>query len=405
MSELNNTTVAVLDEMVGVYVASLIPMMDAAQTETPTHDTTPENVPENVPVAQVNYVHKMSQLLNVTLTTEEVMNLASLKDRKLINNKLLDKSKEAPSTEHLWTLTPAEKVALTKVLGKNSDFDMYKRNITKAEADLVRAEQMVNDALLAITENRLRVKLTKFSEDTSLEVVNAVNKLLQNGWYKFVRYDSSVKELVLETPRIILKWIKEEIGVNASVDLGTFMVHVMYAEKRIKVIPCNYNINADGYYHPHIGQSSEVCWGNAREVYANFVSDPSTGTVAVLNTIQSLLCTYNDNSPYRTFGEFVIKSPTFNRNEAKVEMKAFGVYFLKEDEAYNIETIESYLDFYDDGNDEYYDGYKVKGYKKYFTELGVYDPDESDELIHLKKTNGTYKMIDTSNGDSGLYEL
>ena len=113
MSELNNTTVAILDEMVGVDVASLVPMMDAAQTETPTQDTTPENIP----VAQVNYVHKMSQLLNVTLTSEEVMTLASLKDRKLINNKLLDKSKEAPSTVRLWNPTPDEKGALTKVLG------------------------------------------------------------------------------------------------------------------------------------------------------------------------------------------------------------------------------------------------------------------------------------------------
>jgi len=404
MSELYNTTVAVLDEMVGV--ASLIPMMDAAQTETPTHDTTPEHVPENVPVAQVNYVHKMSQLLNVTLTTEEVMNLASLKDRKLINNKLLDKSKEPLKDVRLWDPTPDEKGALTKVLGKNSDLDMYKRNIIKAEADLLRAEQIVNDALLAITENRLRVKMmSKFSEDTSLEVVNAVNSLLQKGWYKFVRYDSSVKELVLETPRIILKWIKAEIGVNASVDLGTFMVRIQYAEKRIRVVPCKYNINAEGYYHPHIGQSSEVCWGNAKDVYVNFISDPSTGTVAVLNAIQGLLCTYNDNSPYRTFGEFVINSPTFNRNEAKVEMKVFGTYFLREDEANNIETIESYHDFYDDGNDEYYDGYKVKGYKKYFTELGVYDPDEPDELVYLKKTNGAYKMMDVSDTDSGLYEF
>ena len=307
MSELNNTTVAILDEMVGVD--SLITMMDAEQTETPTHDTTPDHVP----VAQVNYVHKMSQLLNVTLTTEEVMNLASLKDRKLINNKLLDKSKEPLKDVRLWDPTPDEKGALTKVLGKNSDLDMYKRNIIKAEADLVRAEQTVNDALLAITENRLRVKMmSKFSEDTSLEVVNAVNKILQNGWYKFVRYDSSVKELVLETPRIILKWIKAEIGVNASVDLGTFIVRIQYTEKRIRVVPCKYNINADGYYHPHIGQSSEVCWGNAKDVYAKFVSDPSTGTVAALNAIQSLLCTYNDNSPYRAFGEFVINSPTFH---------------------------------------------------------------------------------------------
>ena len=93
------------------------------------------------------------------------------------------------------------------------------------------------------------------------------------------------------------------------------------------------NIIAGCHYHPHVGSSGGICWGNANESYKDYCL--TANLEGIVDIVTLILTNYNDESPYVSLDDFntvyqrtkqfneKIKSGTFNNN---------GIEIIVEDE-------------------------------------------------------------------------
>ena len=89
-----------------------------------------------------------------------------------------------------------------------------------------------------------------------------------------------------------------------TLNFGFLRVKLDFINSSLTVLPCRQNLfkDSDNYFHPHISNSGEVCWGNAEGTVQQALG--SGDFARVLELLQAVLVTYNPESPYVSFEDF-----------------------------------------------------------------------------------------------------
>lgn len=110
----------------------------------------------------------------------------------------------------------------------------------------------------------------------------------------------------VNTPtNIVLTHKNKTAGVDITIDFGQLAAKIDLMNFNMYVIPYKNNIVADRYpqegvtprfYHPHVNQDSNICWGNARDTAFAHIKKFEIGKA--LKLLHSVLNIYNDGNPY-----------------------------------------------------------------------------------------------------------
>jgi hypothetical protein len=96
---------------------------------------------------------------------------------------------------------------------------------------------------------------------------------------------------------------------DGSHDFHGLQIHIYPKEKdvsnAIEIRSLGYIEKVDDYFHPHVSHTGRVCWGDAQ--YPAQVFWENRKFVALFQIIDSLLGTYNNESPYVTLKHFIGK--------------------------------------------------------------------------------------------------
>ena len=143
------------------------------------------------------------------------------------------------------------------------------------------------------------------------DVGGEIGKVIDAGFFKFESLVDGV--ITFTTGEIINTDRRPSAGVDISVNLGKYKVQYSLADATsrdgdrrryaLKVIQFENNKFVGRYYHPHINNHGDICWGNAIDT-ANkaIVEHKISGAMTLLAAI---LTTYNPSDPYVSLHDFV----------------------------------------------------------------------------------------------------
>lgn len=181
----------------------------------------------------------------------------------------------------------------------------YATVITRLKAQLADKHNhltaLQNDYAVTFNEIREAQAQLVFNEAESKNPVTCPPEFYTNEFFQLVKVDDDycyfvTKDIVLVDPRP---------NGCPPVNLGKFLVKINpknFSTSSVSIRPFFNNIDAVGYYHPHVS-SGRICWGNAFEPAAKGFHDRNFKQF--FKVLFSLLSTYNYESPYREMGRFV----------------------------------------------------------------------------------------------------
>lgn len=192
---------------------------------------------------------------------------------------------------------------------------------------------------------------------------------------------------------IVCNYINKTQGIEQSVNFGKFKVKWNMARNNYRIHPHLNNIEIDSHYHPHIS-STQLCLGSAADSFTK--AQMNFDVTGCLKLIQSLMQTYNPDSPYRKLEHWWLKqNPKLQEGATKYQPS--GSYFWvrsdRLDFAVNFtesETIEA-----DDYNESEFEIYKTEIYHKINAEYGV----RVDGNEYAQSPNGEFHLIDGHDDD------
>lgn len=186
---------------------------------------------------------------------------------------------------------------------------------------------------------------------------------------------------------IVCNYINKTQGIEQLVNFGKFKVKWDMVRNRYQIYPHLNNIEIDSHYHPHIS-GTQLCLGSAADSFTK--AQMNFDVSGCLKLIQSLMQTYNPDSPYRKLEHWWLKqNPKLQEGATKYQPS--GEYFWLRSDRLNFainfmdsETIEAY-----DYNDEF-EIYKTEIFHKVNAEYGV----RVDQEEYAQSPNGKFHLID-----------
>lgn len=171
------------------------------------------------------------------------------------------------------------------------------------ETEILNSQHYINQANTeyAKVANSLRIANTHRLKAEKLigrhrnlkERLGAIHEL---GSWQYVGATGAVVIFQL-TQDVILTYKNDPTKEHYRVNLGSFRAEldIVAAALHVKAIkPVLFN----GYYHPHLNQKGQVCWGTAISSVTNRLIEGDYKTV--FSVLYSILTNYNQNSPYVT---------------------------------------------------------------------------------------------------------
>lgn len=200
-------------------------------------------------------------------------------------------------------LNPNQVCSLKQMEFRKTHLEDLKRSLGDAKATWHQRVKDANFSLQKVMDLQREIdERAAYNPPSVLDAVEAVHK---EGKWKCVRVsrvDGSVEFIQLTDT--ILTWKDPAKMVNQQVNLGRFRVRLKL-NGAVTIHPFSNNVEADGYYHPHIRGDGWVCWGNAAdEVARAFRTNDFT---RILGILQVFLQEYNDGpgGPYTGIMRFI----------------------------------------------------------------------------------------------------
>jgi hypothetical protein len=235
-----------------------------------------------------------------------------------VNRKFFDwfQARGSTATE----FTPEDTKLFENIVGPRQSQE-YRRAKSDLDSNLQNALQYQQNARDYLARaGDVRSKLMSLENKQNHDLTNEIKKIVADGWFK---YDSKMTSeynavnqrfgIIFTTPTIVCKFFLKKAGLDMDCNLGRFKVIYVPYNNVINVKPFEDNVEIDRIYHPHVNDGI-VCWGNADNTYVQAMNnlEPSKAFLA----LRVILTNYNDESPYRTLEEFMVK-----RNPALIDCK------------------------------------------------------------------------------------
>lgn len=342
------------------------------------------------------YVLKMASTFGVVLEEGQVLHATQLADKGEINKYLLGIKQGTQIT--LLEPTPADKGLLTKCMGENKQVYDLRSNIAAKQRDLHAREEMIERIKREILNNQTILGMLEARTRTSDDFIKAINDILTGGWFKLssVNYTSGI--IKMYTPDVYLNYRNATAGIDKTLNMGSYFVSIYKQENKVRVAPRTDNILVDGYFHPHINGSGQVCWGTAEEIYQTAMKSDKA-YVQLFDALKIILQNYNGDSPYANFEEFLVKSPNFKIEDGDFAYKPTNSdYFIPDEDMpsdfHGDDILETDYCWEDEDGEDWY-GNKVQFYRRTHIPTGVALPQDRYKYYY-RRSDYSYTQY---NGD------
>lgn len=166
-------------------------------------------------------------------------------------------------------------------------------------------------------------------EGKNVDLAAQVNEIQRQGFFVYERFLTGNLYFKTKT-EVILRHTNDDAGVNLRVNVGHFRPVFNIRTSQIKVTVAGGNIEAEGFYHPHLDGSGKVCWGNAQNAATKAASELNLPRLFQL--LHGVLTTYNDDNPYVGLSEFQEQAPSDAPPGWETGGRTCGVCDEREDE-------------------------------------------------------------------------
>ena len=138
----------------------------------------------------------------------------------------------------------------------------------------------------------------------NVSVPDQIEKIVKGGFWELHEFVDDTLSFVTKNDIIISHGNRKALE-GTGVNFGKFRVEVELRDAVVEVFPHGNNIydEAGAYYHPHVDESGDVCWGNAAGSAATFLTD--LDIVGLLLLLSTLLSNYNSSAPFVNLEDFV----------------------------------------------------------------------------------------------------
>lgn len=210
-------------------------------------------------------------------------------------------------------LVLAEEQILQKLVSVKGEAERRLRSdITASTSELTSAQSNLEAKLKRFhTVTAELEKLLNNPSNLSKKLLNEIREVVSNGLFVNPVYENNSNFLYLTTPSdIILNHKKPSANLDLSINLGKMSVEINLTTMHLRVFPYKNNlISQRGYWHPHISNGGDVCWGNALSTFTKMVESRDLQKILVL--LMAIIKGYSeiDPPPHEALGYFKKKEP------------------------------------------------------------------------------------------------
>ena len=323
-------------------------------------------------------VRIIASMLGVDITPEREAELNTLDSMAEANKKLVGWKTEAPKLaevtlypEEIKTLEEAGMLANPRVRTLKDGLASFETRINQLSAEV---DRYIADSI------KYRVELKDLESRPSIDVVGKVKEALATGLFTIASVGSD--RIAFRTRDIICSFIDKDIGMDLRVPMGKYKIVLFYKDLSVKVLTEANNLNANGYYHPHVDNYGVPCYGNIK----NAINSMRTNydIKGILLGVQQLLSNYNPESPYEKLLVFDFKArPERYANKNKVWRETGDYIRINEGET----DSDNYVCMYEDD-----EGTEYKVFRTYTQVLEGTDI-VVNEYEHFMYRTGEYVRI------------
>ena len=267
-----------------------------------------------IPAETSLYLKQLCSMTGVGYTSLPLEKFQSLSDRKAINSLFFTLKEEGVPEERKIAIKkkiPMEE--LKTFFHAAGPIKKLKEQLTKLEAEASTALQKHNEILSNLIEKDRAIWHWQQRED--LPVIQDIERLLEGGRVSLESVDKETQIIIFKTTNeCILRHINHAAKLDITVNLGLFLIKINFAHSHITCLPGGNNVLSNGYFHPHLNNQGQVCWGNAsgtiRDSFAIFdLKKLVETTLLVLNE-------YNSESPHVSLERLSVERKIRDRHGA-----------------------------------------------------------------------------------------
>lgn len=299
---------------------------DDEQYDDEVEDETDEDADETAPFNAKVYADELASTLGVTPDPDSLAKCYQCSDARSINKIMLNLPKiqakpvELQSSDTEFFRTMVSVTNNPEVLTVQRSMD---NELGRALDYMRQADQRLREA------GKYRAKYELLVGTKGVDMTEEIMKVLSDGWYEYDRAktermnrEEDQRQVWFTTKPITLAYYKQAAGIDLRVNMGRYKVAYMPLINRIQVHEYTDNTKYREYYHPHVGNEGDVCWGNGYERVTKALKEYKVSdALAILRT---LLQTYNDESPYASLQDFAFTQDPLLRAKRPAHMQQFG---------------------------------------------------------------------------------
>jgi hypothetical protein len=275
------------------------------------------------------YVHHLESMTKKPLGKSQYALFKGITDKSEVNKIFFPL--ESTKIQEDKTATADQVDFLSETLKKNLE-SSRRRLIKETEAQIKRNADRARDSFLQ-ADSYLRTmrdfqKEIEVLEDKPLDVKDIVAKVLANPFWQLYEVNTSTSKITFLSGNVVLRYVNPKQGVEMQAMFGQFKAVWDIATAKLFCKPVSDKYTVDGNPHPHVSQYGDVCWGNAAGTLTSALR--TYDIAAALNLLQSLLHTYNPDSPYVALETYFIRQRPELLSKEDAEYKLQDYAWIKQ---------------------------------------------------------------------------
>lgn len=220
----------------------------------------------------------------------------------------------------------------------------------------------------------------------SAKLKESIEKMLSNP---FIHAATMVNASVeMETGFVILRHVNQAQNVDMTVNFGSFKIIWYPHSNQFKVHRNKGNTVVHEYYHPHIGNSGDICLGNAAQAFTTALKDMEYHKCVEI--IQTILHTYNPDSPFRRLDDFWTIQNKEKIKGMPFTYKNVGTVWIQEDEVEFSPRVLEHSENEDTGAEEVL----INVYRRVNERYGV-EFDDANVIFGMSGNNRYFEIDET----------
>jgi hypothetical protein len=239
-------------------------------------------------------------------------------DKNEINKRFFEKLQNLSSDE--CAELPEEDLQKIKEIAqsyRNQAQDSARLDLERAEQFLASYRREYQASLADVAKKRdLLASLQDAGPVTKEQALIAgITETIDAGFWGDFLFDG--RDIWVRTMNDITMFYRNRAaGIDMNVNMGQLSARINLADQMVSVFPYRNNLKARGiFYHPHISEDGELCWGNAFNMAEQKLLNWELKEY--LSLLQSLLTTYCPDRPYARLDEFE-NAPSYGRASANL---------------------------------------------------------------------------------------